>query len=267
MAIINKSNVIIPEVMEDLMQYEYEEALQIGKLAFHNYTLEGNAGDTVTIPYVGILGEAETVSEDGSLTPENTSDNKVTIEITRAGKAVEMTQSAINSAAYDLKDVKRTQLARSVAAKVDTDLATEMAKTTLEHTMTAGLTYQEVVKARALMGEEAFLVKPVLLLNSKTYADLAVTPEFIAGAVQLTDFGIEAAGMLVDMPVIVSDRVKDNEAYIVVPGSFVLAHKQEPTLYADIDALSEKNIMSMFVHYGVKLPNPARGVVKIKKQA
>lgn len=263
MAIINKSNVIIPEVMEDLMQYEYENALVLGKLAYHDNTLVGQPGDTITIPYTAPLADAEIVAEGSSLTPEANSDSKITIEISKAGKAVEVTQEAINSAAYDVKSERRSQIAKSIARKVDKDLATEMAKTTLVHNATK-FDYAEIVTARGLMGEEGFGVDTVLVVGSALYVDLAKTPEFIAGATQIANFGINASAMLVDMPVIISDRVAANEAYVIVPGSFVLANKQFPTLYGDVDALSEKTVMSTFIHYGVKLPNTGRGIVKVK---
>lgn len=262
MAIINKSNLIIPEVLEDLMQYDYENALVIGKLAYQDNALVGQPGDTVTIPYVAPLGDAETVAEGASLTPEANSDSKITIEIAKAGKAVQLTQEAINSCAYDVKSNRRTQLAKAIARKVDKDLIAEIGKTSLVHTASA-LNYATIVDAKAKMGEEGFVNTPVLFVNSADYAELAKTPEFIAGATQIADFGIQASAMLVDMPVVVTDTVAAKTAFLVTPGSFVLANKQYPTIYGDVNTLSEVTTMSVFMHYGVKLPNTDRGVVKI----
>lgn len=263
MAIINKSNLTIPEVLEELMQYDYENALVIGKLAYHDNELLGNPGDTITIPYVAPLGDAETVAEGASLTPEANGDSKITIEVSKAGKAVQMTQEAINSCAYDVKSNRRTQMAKAVARKVDKDLIAEISKTSLVHNAQA-LTYAAVVDAKAKMGEEAFVTNPVLFVNSLDYAELAKTPEFIAGATQIADFGVQASAMLVDMPVVVTDTIPAKTALVVVPGSFVLANKQHPTIYGDVNTLSEVTTMSVFMHYGVKLPNADRGVVKIK---
>lgn len=264
MAIINKANVIIPEVMEDLMQYEYEQALVLGKLAYHDNTLVGQPGDTITIPYTAPLADAELVGENSSLTPEANQDSKITITVQKVGKAVELTQEAIISAAYDVKSERRSQIAKAIARKVDADLAAEIAKTTLVHN-TATFDYAAIVDAKGKMGEEGFNTTNVLIVSSAMYVELAKTPEFVAGATQVADFGVNASAMLVDMPVIVSDRVAADEAFIVVPGSFVLANKQFPTIYGDTDTLSEKTVMSTFMHYGVKLPNNKRGVVKIKK--
>lgn len=262
MAIINKTNIIVPEVLEDLFQYDYENALVLGKLAYHDDTLVGNPGDTVTLPYTAPLTDAEIVAEGDSLTPESNQDSKITVKVSKVGKAVEITQEAINSCAYDVKSEKRTQIAKSIARKVDKDLLAAIGKTTLKYTATA-LTYAEIVKAKAKMGEEAFVNTPVLIVNSSDYADLAVTDEFVKGAVQIADFGVNAAAMLVDMPVIVSDNVPAKTAYLVTPGSFVLVNKQAPTLYFDVNGLNEQTLMSAFMHYGVDLPNKNRGVVKI----
>ena len=262
MAIINKTNIIVPEVLEDLFQYDYENALVLGKLAYHDNTLVGAPGDTVTVPYTAPLTDAETVAEGDALTPESNQDGKVTVTVSKAGKAVQITQEAINSCAYDVKSERRTQIAKAIARKVDKDLMGALDKTTLKATATA-LTYAEIVKAKAKLGEEAFVNTPVLIVNSADYANLAITDDFIKGAVQLNDFGVNAAAMLVDMPVIVSDNVPAKTAYLVTPGSFVLVNKQEPTLYFDVNALSEETVMSAFMHYGVELPNKKRGVVKI----
>lgn len=263
MAIINKAGVTIPEVMEDLIQYEYENNLVLGKFAYVDNTLVGAPGDTVTVPYCAPLSDAEDVQEGSALTPEANADSKITITVKKTGKAVKMTQEAINSCAYDLKSQRRSEIGKAIARKVDKDLAAEMAKTTLVHNATSAITYQEVVDARALMGEEAFSTAPIMIMNSKEYAKFAKTPEFIAVATQIEGFGVNAAGVLVDMPVIVSDRVADKEAYIFVPGAFALVNKQFPTLYGDVDALTEETLMSSFVHYGTDLPNKSRGVVKI----
>lgn len=263
MAIINKAGVTIPQVMEDLIQFEYENNLVLGKFAYVDNTLVGAPGDTVTVPYCAPLSDAEEVAEGSALTPEANSDSKITVTVKKAGKAVKMSQEAITSCAYDLKSQRRSEIGKAIARKVDADLATELAKTTLTHSCEAGLTYADVVKARALMGEEGFASNPILVTNSKEYAKLAQTPEFIAAATEVADFGVTAAGVLVDMPVIVSDRIAENTAFIFIPGSYALVNKQFPTLYGDIDALTEETVMSSFVHYAVKLPNTKRGVVKI----
>lgn len=263
MAIINKAGVIIPEVMEDLIQFEYENALVLGKFAYTDNTLVGAPGDTVTVPYCAPLTDAEEVAEGSALVPEANTDSKITVSVKKTGKAIKMSQEAINSCAYDLKSQRRGEIGKAIARKVDADLAAELTKTTLVHACAAGLTYGDTVTARALMGEEGFASNPILITNSKEYAKLAQTPEFIAAATQLEDFGVAAAGVLVDMPVVVSDRVAANTAFIIVPGSYALVNKQFPAIYGDIDALSEETIMSSFIHYGVKLPNTKRGVVKL----
>lgn len=265
MATIQSTNITIPEVLYDIMQYEYENALKLGKLAYHDNTLVGNPGNEVTIPYVAPLADAVDVPEGQALTAVASSDSEIKIPVKKVGNAFTMTQEAINACAYDLKNNRMVELAKSMARKADADLATEIAKTTLVSNPTK-FDYAAVVDAKGLMGEEGFSVQTVLLTSTKMFTELSKTPEFIAGATQITNFGIEAAAMLVDMPVIVSDRVADDEAFIIVPGSFVLANKQHPKIYPGFDNLKEETTVSSFMHYGVKLPNVNRGVVKIKKQ-
>lgn len=265
MAVTQTSNITIPEVLYDLMQFEYEDALVLGKLAFHDNTLVGNPGNKATIPYTAPLADAETVAQGDTLTPVTSQDQKVEIEIAKAGQAVTMSQEAIIACAYDLKNNKMVELAKSIARKVDKDLAAELAKTSLS-TTPSKFDYAAVVDAKAKLGEEGFNRQTVLVVSSAMYSELAKTPEFIAGATEIADFGVKASAMLVDMPVIVSDRVAADEAFVIMPGSFVLANKQYPTIYPGFDNLKEETTVSSFMHYGVKLPNTNRGVVKIKKQ-
>ena len=51
---IQTSNVIIPEVLADLVQYDYENALVFAPLCQINTDLEGKPGNKVTIPYTEI---------------------------------------------------------------------------------------------------------------------------------------------------------------------------------------------------------------------
>lgn len=260
----NLANVTIPEVLLDLVQFEYENALVLGKLAYHDNTLVGQPGNKVTIPYTQALADATTVAEGSALTPVASQDQKVEIEITKAGQAVVMSQEAINACAYDLKNNRISEIAKSIARKVDADLAKEIAKTTLS-TQPEAFNYAAVIDAKAKLGEEGFNRQTVLIVSSAMYSELAKTPEFIAGATEIADFGLRASAMLVDMPVIVSDRVAEDEAFVVAPGSFVLANKQYPKIYTGFNNLKEETTISTFMHYGVKLPNTSRGVVKIKK--
>lgn len=273
MANITSTNVIIPEVLADLMQMDYEEALVFAPLCQVNTDLEGKPGNKVTIPYTAPLADGEVVAEGSALTPEANNDGTVEITIKKAGKAVKMTSEAILSAAYDAKSERRGQIAKSLARKVDSDVITEMMKTTLKKDISAEVSantinYDAIVDAQALGGEEFYKTTPILLVHSKQFADLRKTSEFKAGKENLGLSMAGLAGTLVDVPVVVSDRiVKDVDgkyhALLVVPGSAVLAYKRRPNLLGDVDALSEEEILASFVHYGVKLPNDKRGIVEI----
>lgn len=273
MANITTSNVIIPEVLADLIQYDYENALVFAPLCQVNTDLEGKPGNKVTVPYTTPLSDAEVVAEGGALTPEANDDGEVEITIKKAGKAVKMTSEAMLAAAYDVKNERRVRIAQSLAKKVDADVIAAMMTTTLKKDISAEATgntinYDAIVDAQSLGGEEFYKNTPVLIVHSKQFADLRKTAEFKAGKENL-GFNMQGlAGTLVDVPVVVSDRiVKDTDnkyhALLVTPGATVLAYKRRPNLLGDVDALSEEEILASFVHYGVKLPNTGRGVVEI----
>lgn len=270
---ISKANVNIPEVMTDLIQFDYENALVLGALCQINTDLEGKPGDKVTIPYTSVLTDAATVAEGVAVVPEDNSDGTIPVSIVKAGKAVEMTEEAIDSAAYNVADTRRVAIARSLAAGVDKAVYTEMLTTNLKHDITADvvktLTYDSIVDAQAKMGEEFYKNRPVLVVHSKQFADIRKSTDFKAGAVALgLNFDSLIQGMLIDVPVIVSDRItKDGgnkyHALLVAPGSVVLAYKKRPIIESDKDILSQKTYLASFVHYGVELANADRGVVEI----
>lgn len=273
MASISAANVIIPEVLIDLIQYDYEQNLVFAQLCQVDTSLEGKPGNKVSIPYTSPLTDAEVVGEGVALTPEVNNDGTVEITIAKAGKAVKMTSEAILAAAYDLQNERRTQIAKSLARQVDKTVVTEMMTTTLKLDISADATlatlnYDAIVDGQALAGEEFYAITPILIVHSKQFADLRKSPEYKDGKANLGFEMKGLAGMLVDVPVVVSDRiVKDASnnyhALLVAPGAAVLAYKRRPNLLGDVDALTEETILASFIHFGVELPNKARGVVEI----
>lgn len=271
---ITSSKIIIPEVLHDLVQFDYENNLVLAQLCAVNTDLEGKPGESVRVPYSPELSDAEDLLEGASLTPEDTTDAEVSITIKKSGKAVSVTEEAINRASYDVTDDKRIKIARSIARKVDATVNEEFLKTTLVHDISAEatnntLSYDAIVDAQALMGEEFYTSKPVLVIHSKQMATLRKSEDFKVGFKPADSNFLSFAGMLIDIPVIISDRVKYNpaslkyESMLVCPGAVVLAYKKRPTLNTDYNSLSDVHFLSSFVHYGAKLVNPGRGVVKL----
>lgn len=112
---------IDPEVMADMIDGKIEKKIVVTPFAKVDTTLEGVPGSTITVPQYKYIGDAEDVAEGvecGTVALETSS---TTVTIKKAMKAVTLTDEAVLSGYGDPVGQANTQLAQSIAAKVDAD--------------------------------------------------------------------------------------------------------------------------------------------------
>lgn len=122
MAVTKKSDIIIPEVMGEMINAKITALNKITPYAKVDTTLQGTAGDSVTVPKWGYIGDAEDVAEGDSVTPTKLTATKETFTIKKAMKSVSLTEESRNSGYGNPIGQTETQLAKSIASKVDNDV-------------------------------------------------------------------------------------------------------------------------------------------------
>lgn len=178
------ANLIDPEVMTDMISAKLPKKIRVAPFAKVDRTLEGAEGDTITVPKFAYIGDAEDVAEgvECGLTTLQASSDKVTVK--KAMKAVALTDEAVLSAHGDPVGEANSQLALSIAAKVDNDcidaLSDESAKGRLKYDGSKSeLGYEGLVKALDVFEEEVNGEK-AMFVHPHQVTTLRLDPNFIS---------------------------------------------------------------------------------------
>lgn len=129
------AQMIDPEVMATMLQAQLPQAVRFSAIAPIDTTLQGQAGDTVTVPRYKYIGDAEDVAEGGAISYNQLTTATQKITIKKAGIGVKLTDEAVLSGYGDPAGEATRQIGMSIASKVDNDiLATaKTAKLVVQH--------------------------------------------------------------------------------------------------------------------------------------
>lgn len=174
------SNLINPQVMADMIEAKLDKRLAVIPFAKIDNTLQGQPGDTITVPKYGYIGSAEDIAEGGAITPTAMSTSSTTATVKQVGKGVELTDVAVLSGYGDPVGNATSQIAMSIDEKVDNDCFDEALTGTLTYDGTsAKISYNAVVSAIDVLEEEVNSAK-VLYVHPKQVTDLRKDANFIS---------------------------------------------------------------------------------------
>lgn len=180
MAVTKMANMVNPEVMGDMINAKIEALLKITPYAKVDTTLQGVPGDTKTVPSWNYIGDAEDVAEGVEVDLTEMTSDTTTFTIKKAMKAVGLTQEAINSGYGDPMGQAETQLAKSIAGKVDKDVFDAALKATLIYDGTsAAIAYSGVVDVVDKFDEEDITDK-VMFVHPSQVSKLRKDNDFIS---------------------------------------------------------------------------------------
>lgn len=180
MAVTKMAAMINPEVMGDMINAKIEALLKITPYAKVDTTLQGVPGDTKTVPSWKYIGDAEDVAEGAEVGLTEMQTDTDTFTIKKAMKAVGLTQEAINSGYGDPIGQAESQLAKSIAGKVDNDVFAAALKASLTSgDGSAQIKYSGVVDVVDKFDEEDITDK-VMFINPKQLTTLRKDSDFIS---------------------------------------------------------------------------------------
>jgi N4-gp56 family major capsid protein len=291
MATTTASDLIVPEVWGDAVMVSVQGSAVLLPLVDADDELVGQPGDTVHFPKFNYIGDADDLTEGVAMTPTKMSMSDSYATIKEAGKAIELTDTAVLTAIGRPNDQARTQLALSIARKIDSDIRAaaeyehtnggagdpEPTSAPLKITVTGPMSWGAYVSAIALMGDEYEPADIVgIVLHSSQHVALLNDDKFISSE----SFGANAViqrgqvGAIGTVRVYVSDRgtaVTDvdgvtagdqpgRKALIIKRGAIALKYKRRPIVETDRDILARTNVITTNVHYAVKRVDD-RGVI------
>lgn len=281
MAVTKKTDCIIPEVMAQMIDAKITALNKVTPYAKVDTTLQGTAGDTVTVPKWVYVGDAEDIAEGAEATPAKLTSSKVTFSIKKAMKSISLTQEAINSGYGNPVGQAETQLAKSIASKVDNDVLSALyTATTVVDESTAEIGYKGMVNAITKFADEEDDVEKVMFIHPEQETTLLKDVNFISADKFEAGVAVRGAiGKVAGCWIKKSSKVKKDETayYCPIikcePDSAETEYTEDElpavTIYlkADTDVAHEffpkKQIhdVTAVKYYGVALTNDAKVVV------
>lgn len=174
------AELINPEVMADMISAKIPKKIRVAPFARVDNTLQGVPGDTITVPSYSYIGDAADVAEGAEVTIEKMSTSTKQATIKKAMKGVGLTDEAVLSGYGNPVGEANSQLAMSIAAKLDNDAMDALMTATLTYDGSAAqIAYNGIVDAIDLFEEEVNTEK-VMFVNPKQVTQLRKDPNFLS---------------------------------------------------------------------------------------
>lgn len=224
------TNLYDPEVLADIIDEKFIDNIVFAPLCSINTTLQGRAGDTITLPYYGFIGTAEDVNEGEDIPIKQLTEQTKEVKTKKIGLGVAMTDEALISAYGDPASESVSQLRLALADKEDNDILKTLEDITgdMEYTMDAGFDPTKIPEALAKFGEEINMGAHILICSTEDYIKLLNTDAWIPASEIAANIIIRGTvGQIYGCQVVITDRLKGkNEAFIVRPGAIALYLKR-----------------------------------------
>lgn len=241
------SNLFNPQVIADLINEKLTDKIVFAPMARVDNTLQGRAGNTVTLPYYSYIGAAAAVPEGTDLPIRQLTQSTKQVTIVKYGVGAQLTDEAVLSGYGDPVGEAVNQITTAIADSVDAQLLASLNgnTTNVYYTGTAGqaVAPDDIPLALALFGEDNDEAK-VLVCDADFYAQLLKTnwipSSEIAASVKIRG----AIGMAYGCQVIVSNRVKAGNFHIVKPGALAIFSKRDVLVERDRDIINQSTVIT-----------------------
>ena len=253
-------NLIDPQVLADFLDVKMMDAIKFAPLCAVRTDLVGKPGDTLTLPKYAFIGLAEDVAEGAEVGIAQLSATSTDVKVKKAGKGVEVTDEAVLSAYGDTVNEIGRQLLMSIAGKVDNDCAAAFRQATMEVTATKFDKYV-ISDMMAKFGED-LEEDMTALINPAHLAILRRDPDFVEVNDGMVIMNGEV-GRLFGCRIVISNKVKANEAFLVKAGAVKILMKRNVMVEADRDIKRKVNTYVVDEHYVAYLEDETK-IVKAK---
>ena len=215
MATTQFSNMINPEVMAEMISAKVAKKIAVIPFAKVDTTLEGQAGNTITIPVFGYIGDAANVAEGASIGASALTTTHKQFTIKKIAKGVDITDEAILSGYGDPVGEANRQLIMAIAQKIDQDAIDALDGAAKYMSSGYKISYAGIVDAIDLFEEEynsekVIFVHPKQVSQLRKDADFTSADKYVNGNYIAMNGEI---GKIANCRVVVSKRVKENEEH------------------------------------------------------
>ena len=260
MAVTKIENLIDPQVLADFLDVKMMDAIKFAPLCAVRNDLVGKPGDTLTLPKYAFIGLAEDVAEGADVPMAKLAANTVDVKVKKAGKGVQVTDEAVLSAYGDTVNEIGRQLLMSIAGKVDNDCAEAFRKATLN--VTAASFDKYVISDMIAKFGEDLEEDMTVLINPAHLATLRRDKDFVEVNDGMVIMNGEV-GRLFGCRIVISNKVKANEAFLVKAGAVKILMKRNVMVEADRNIVNKTNTYVVDEHYVAYLEDESK-IVKAK---
>lgn len=225
MAMTKIENLINPQVMADMISAKIPNKIVVTPFAKVDTTLQGRAGDTITVPRFAYIGDAQDVAEGASCPTNQLTATTAQYTVKKAMKAVELTDEAVLSGYGNPVGEANNQLAKAVASKVDNDAIDALYDATTTYDGTAGqISYAGIVNAVDKFAEEVqqdkvMFVAPAQVTTLRLDSNFISADKYGAGTNVMMNGEI---GMVAGVRIVPSRKVVAREAVNAVQGVYTI---------------------------------------------
>ncbi|CZC01644.1 TPA: N4-gp56 family major capsid protein [Streptococcus pneumoniae] len=268
------ATMVNPEVMADMVSAKLPKLIKFTPLAYVETALQGQPGNTLTVPAWEYAGDATEVGEGQAISPDQLTTKKTTMTIKKAAKGYEITDEALLSGLGDPLGQATYQLGLAIANKIDDDLVA-VAKTATQHITETPTTLAAIDKALEIFEDEED-AQYVAIINPKDAIKLKtdVAKEWIKGSELGANMVVSGTFGEVDgVQIVRSKKVDEGKGFLVKVspsqtqtddankyGAFVILLKRDVAIETDRDILKKTTVITGDEHYGVYLYDPTRVV-------
>lgn len=212
MATTQFSNMINPEVMSEMISAKVAKKIAVIPFAKVDTTLEGQAGNTITIPVFGYIGDAANVNEGASIGASALTTTHKQFTVKKVAKGVDITDEAILSGYGDPVGEANRQLIMAISQKIDQDAIDALDGAAKYMSSGYKISYAGIVDAIDMF-EEEYNSEKVIFVHPKQVSQLRKDADFLSADKYVNGNYIAVngeIGKIANCRVVVSKRVKEN---------------------------------------------------------
>jgi len=206
------SKLIDPQVMSDMITEKVNSKVQVLPYAKLDTSLQGRAGDTITVPKTAYIGDAVTVAEGEEIPIRSMSTSTKSYTVKKAGIGGSITDEAALSGYGNPVGTLNNQMAKSITAKTDVDAMTALYEAPTSYESTKIIGYDTLVNAIDVFNEEENSEK-VTFIHPHQLTQLRLDSKFQSKENYGNQIMVDGeVGMIANSRIKVTNKVKMNSA-------------------------------------------------------